>query len=153
MSFGRYLNTNTVRLGCDCNNRKKVLETIANLLSTGHNKPAASEILKRLLEREKLGSTGLGHGIAVPHCRIANISAPRAAVLRLHEAIDFDTPDGVPVALFCALVVDVGATDEHLQIFANLVGFLNDKMNRNKLLQADNTDTVLSLLSIPANAH
>ena len=147
MSFGNYLRAGAVELEGDCANRKRALEAVAALLGAGGAAPAAAEIFKSLLAREKLGSTGLGHGIAVPHCRMPGVATPRAAVLRARRPVDFDAPDGAPVRLFCALVVGADATDEHLQIFADLVGQLNDAEQRDALLRARDRDAVLALLT------
>ena len=76
MSFGNYLGAGAVELEGDCANRKRALEAVAALLGAGGAAPAAAEIFKSLLEREKLGSTGLGHGIAVPHCRCLLYTSP-----------------------------------------------------------------------------
>ena len=149
MPFGNYLSTEAVQLNGPHSNRKKVLQAIANLLGAERDQVERNEIFKSLLEREKLGSTALGEGVAVPHCRMASVKAPRAALLRTTEAIDFDAPDGQPVFLFCALIVHTDATDEHLTIFANLVTTLNDVAARTSLLNAPTADAVLTILKQP----
>lgn len=130
--FADYLKPAAIKLDGDFANRKKVLQSIASLLDNGASGDSddtsrESEIFKHLLERERLGSTGLGNGIAVPHCRVAGLPEPRAAIIRLKTPIDFDAPDNQPVFLFCALAIDESATDQHLKIFSNLVSVLADK--------------------------
>lgn len=144
-SFGEYLSARAIRLGENCANRKKVLQEIALVL----NDPAAplpeNEIFKHLHEREKLGSTALGHGIAVPHCRLAGAKEPRAAVLRLNDAIDFDAPDNAPVSLFCALVIGEEANDQHLQILANLAKTLQNPDHVKRLMTTNDASDVLAV--------
>jgi PTS system nitrogen regulatory IIA component len=79
-----------------------------------------------LLAREKLGSTGLGGGIAIPHCRLRDWQAPVGVLLSFSEGLPFDAPDGADVDLMCALVVPQEASDEHLQILATLARLFSD---------------------------
>ena len=144
--FGDYLNISAIRLDERCANRKKALESIASLLSVGYDKPASQTIFKNLMEREKLGSTGLGHGIAVPHCRMPEITTPRTALLRIPVGIDFNSPDDNPVCLFCAMVINSDANEEHLNIFSKLVQVLNDVKSRERLLQTQDARDIITYL-------
>lgn len=139
-----------MRLGVDCTTRKKALQILAGLLADGDDEFAADKIFKCLLEREKLGSTGLGRGVAIPHCRLAGMGAPRTALLRLNEAVDFDAPDGEGVLLFCALVLDEDACEEHLQLLSKLAATLNDDERFQLLRTTTSPEEVAALLRAPS---
>lgn len=106
--------------------KKKVLQTIAERLSKTLSGISDIEIFDQLIARERLGSTGIGSGVAVPHCRLDGLTAPVAALIRLPVAIDFDAIDQKPVDLIFTLVVPSEATDEHLQLLASIVERVND---------------------------
>lgn len=100
--------------------KKRLFETIARLISDDQISLSYDEILSQLIAREKLGSTGLGEGIAIPHCRIENCSQPTGTLLTLGEPIDFDSPDNQPVDLVFALLVPAEAHQQHLETLAGL---------------------------------
>ena len=146
MSFGKYLHPDAVALNSDCSNRKKALHTLASLVSSEAADLNTDTVFKHLLQREKLGSTGLGNGIAIPHCRLAGIETPRAAMLRLQKGIDFDAPDETPVYLFCALVVSDEDNEKHLKTFSALIHILKDKASINRLLTTSDTQEAIDTL-------
>lgn len=121
--------------------KKRVLEHAATLVekslaqAAGGNTPAvtAAIVFDALLNRERLGSTALGEGVAVPHCRLPGCDRTLGALLRLAEGIDFDAPDGKPVDLLFVLVVPAEATDEHLALLAHLAGLFNEPSFRDAL--------------------
>lgn len=94
------------------------------------------KILASLLAREELGSTGLGQCVAIPHGRIRGIKRALAAVVRLAEPVQFDSPDGRPVALLVALLVPEHATQEHLEVLSELAQMLSDRDLRAGLMTA-----------------
>lgn len=106
--------------------KKRVLQTLAERLANAVPGVTELELFDQLIARERLGSTGLGQGIALPHCRLANIDRPVAALVKLDEAVDFESPDRQPVDLMFALVVPETATDEHLQLLSAVVERFND---------------------------
>ena len=109
--------------------KKKTLERLASLLTIEGRPPGSEQIYEKLLERERLGSTGMSHGIAIPHARIKGLRQPRGAFLRLDEPIDFDALDGQPVDLVFGLLVPEQATGEHLALLAELAQlFTNDQL-------------------------
>lgn len=101
--------------------KKKVLQTIAERLSSTLSGVSELELFDQLIAREKLGSTGIGSGVAVPHCRLSGIKEPVAALVKLPTHIDFDAIDQAPVNLLFALIVPMDATDEHLNLLAAVV--------------------------------
>lgn len=122
--------------------KKKVLQTLAEHLAS--DIPGLSEIdlFDQLIARERLGSTGLGQGIAVPHCRLAQVDKPIAALAHLSEAVDYESPDNEPVDLLFTLVVPEDATDEHLNLLAAVVERFNDASRVAELRAATDTETL-----------
>ena len=102
-----------------------LVAALARLLSAPDADEAA--IREALLDRERLGSTGLGRGVAIPHGRSAMLEQPRAAFVRLAAPIPFDAVDGEPVDLIAALVVPMHFTDQHLQLLAELAEMFSDR--------------------------
>ena len=98
----------------------------------------ARRLLRELLARERLGSTGLGGGVAVPHCR-TQCERPLAAFMRLAQSIDFDAPDDRRVDLIFTLVVPDDAAQVHLDIFSVLVTVLNEPGNPIRLRRAEDS--------------
>ena len=124
MPFLDLLPAERVRSGLVVHDKAGLIEQLADLLAVdGDTAPARDA----LMARERLGSTGLGHGVAIPHGRSAAISEARAAFVRLAEPIDFGADDGRPVDLVACLIVPAHFTDQHLKLLAELAElFSND---------------------------
>ena len=116
----------------DVGSKKRVFEQ-AGLLFENTLHVARSQVFDSLFARERLGSTGLGQGVAIPHGRIKGLREAAAVLVRMKEAIPFDAPDGLPVNLACILLVPEKATDKHLQILSELAQMFSDKAFREKL--------------------
>lgn len=117
--------------------KKRALEKAASIVSKAiAGSDSAEVIFDALLARERLGSTALGEGVAVPHCRLPNCTQTIGVLLQLAEGIDFDAPDNQPVNLLFIMVVPAQATDEHLQLLGRVAGLFNDADARNMLRQA-----------------
>lgn len=116
--------------------KKRVLEQIAKVL--GRDLPGLDTmaIFESFIAREKLGSTGFGNGIAIPHCRMSGCASPFSAVLRLDAPVDFDAIDGAPVDLLFVLLVPEAATDEHLELLRQIASMLDREDVRERLRQA-----------------
>jgi PTS system nitrogen regulatory IIA component len=132
--------------------KKRVLEQAARLLAAHSEEPAVEQIFERLLERERLGSTGLAGGVALPHARMSGIQDSRGAFLRLAEAIEFDALDGKPVDLVFALLVPEDANEEHLQLLSKLAATFNQEDLRNRLREAD-AEQALAILTGKSATH
>ncbi len=133
--------------------KKRVLERAANLLAVeGDEEPGTEQVFERLLERERLGSTGLAGGVALPHARMPGLSSSRGAFLRLEQAVEFDALDGEAVDLVFALLVPEDANEAHLQLLAQLAGRFNDPELRQNLRDAS-ADEALSLLNNGSSGH
>lgn len=113
--------------------KKKVLEYLSTFIADQLPESSSDEIYERLLNRERMGSTGIGEGIAIPHCRLKQCDKTFAVLLHLEQPIDFDALDRQPVDLIFALLVPDEATDEHLQTL---------RMLAQKLSQADYRDAL-----------
>ena len=100
--------------------KKRVLEHIAQIAHTEITGSKESDIYKHLLERERLGSTGLGEGVAIPHCRIENLSSILGILIKLSDPVDFESIDSKPVDLVFALMVPQEASEEHLKTLATI---------------------------------
>ena len=123
-----------VRSQVDATSKKRVFEEAGLLFESLHGLSRAL-VTDSLFTRERLGSTGLGHGVAIPHGRIKGLKAPMAAVFALGEAIGFDAPDEQPVDLLIFLLVPEAATQKHLEILSEIAELLSDATLREKLRQ------------------
>lgn len=110
----------------EISSKKRLLEKLSELLGLGAEGYDPAEIFHRLVERERLGSTGLGHGVALPHSRMGDKVETLGAFIKLDKAIGFDSPDGEPIDLLFALLVPEHHTDEHLKILAALAGMFSN---------------------------
>ncbi|MDX5373642.1 MAG: PTS IIA-like nitrogen regulatory protein PtsN [Pseudomonadaceae bacterium] len=126
--------------------KKRVLEQIANLVARDLPDLDAQDIFENLIAREKLGSTGFGNGIAIPHCRLPGCQAPISAVLHLDTAVDFDAIDGAPVDLLFVLLVPEAATDEHLELLRQIASMLDRAEVRDRLRQALSNESLYQVV-------
>jgi PTS system nitrogen regulatory IIA component len=115
---------------------KKRLFEQAGLMFENHDKIARSVVFDSLFAREKLGSTGLGQGVAIPHGRIKGLKEARGAFYRLAQPVPFEAPDANPVGLAFFLLVPEKATEKHLQLLSELAQMFSDKPLREQMLQA-----------------
>ncbi len=102
--------------------KKRLFEKISQLISEDQPALPEADVLAQLIARERLGSTGFGNGIAIPHCRIDHLSEPLGSLVTLDEAIEFDAPDNQPVDLLFVLLVPEGEDQAHLDILAHIAG-------------------------------
>lgn len=119
--------------------KKRVLEYIAHLIATDLPEIDEDVLFESLVAREKLGSTGFGNGIAIPHCRLIGRTAPVSAILHLKTAVDFDAIDGEPVDLLFVLLVPEQATDEHLELLRQIASIFEQDDVRERLRNAPNS--------------
>ena len=107
--------------------KKRLFETLAGIISEDQISLSYDEVFSQLIAREKLGSTGLGQGIAIPHCRIANCTHPIGTLMTLESAVDYDSMDNEPVDLLFALLVPEEAQQQHLDILAAIARLFSQK--------------------------
>ena len=125
--------------------KKRLFETLARIISEDQISLSYDEVFSQLIAREKLGSTGLGDGIAIPHCRIGNCSQPMGTLLTLDEAIDFDAPDNQPVDLIFALLVPEEAHQQHLETLAGLARLFSQADFCDALRNAEDAQSMFTL--------
>lgn len=117
--------------------KKRALEELSGLIVKGEPDLNQNEVFECLIARERLGSTGLGKGVAIPHGRLKAGDKTIAAFVQLAEGVDYDAPDGQPVDLLCALLVPPESTEEHLETLAQLTEMFRDENLREALRRAD----------------
>jgi len=120
--------------------RKRVFEFLAATFISDNNPANIQRVIDALMARERLGSTALGNGIAIPHCRIDICEQCIGALLTLDEAIDFDAPDQRPVDLLFVLMVPTQASNEHLEILAELARRFSDSSYCSRLRSATDSE-------------
>lgn len=126
--------------------KKRAFEEAGLLFENLHGLSRAL-VTDSLFSRERLGSTGLGHGVAIPHGRIKGLKAPMAAVFQLANPIVFDAPDDVVVGLLIFLLVPEAATQKHLEILSEIAELLSDTELRQRMLDSSNAAQLHTLIT------
>jgi PTS system nitrogen regulatory IIA component len=139
-SISQILTPERTQLGAQCTSKKRVIEHISTFLADNIEDSQSDEIYERLIAREKLGSTGIGEGIAIPHSRLQECDETLGALFVLDEPVDFDSIDRKPVDIVFVLLVPEEATEQHLQTLSMLAQKFNDEDLRNKLRQATSSE-------------
>ena len=136
------------RIGCNVEaaSKKRVLEQLGQRLAESVPELTQDLVFDALLERERLGSTGLGKGIALPHARMSQVTQAIGAFITLPEGVDFDAIDSSPVDLAFAMLVPEEATDEHLQLLAKLASMFSDNAFCTALREAESDQDLFLLL-------
>jgi nitrogen PTS system EIIA component len=135
-----------IALDLQVSSKKRLFEQ-AGLMFENQDAVARSVVFDSLFARERLGSTGLGQGVAIPHGRIKGLKEARGAFLRLAQPVPFDAPDGNPVSLVFVLLVPEKATEKHLQILSELAQMFSDKALRELLLRAPDAEALYQLIA------
>lgn len=141
-----------ISLNASVSSKKKALQLIAELLENKDQELDQDAILEALSNREKMGSTALEKGVALPHCRVQQCTSPMSALLTLKEGIDFDARDQQPVKLLWALIVPAeanaaGANERHLELLAQVASVLGNETTRSELLNARVAQDVFTTLN------
>jgi len=144
--LAKLLPPENVILGLSVTSKKRVFEQ-AGLIFENQHGVARSVVTDNLFARERLGSTGLGEGVAIPHGRIKGLKQPLAAFVRLEEPIAFESPDGQPVSLLIFLLVPEQATQQHLEILSEIAQLLSDRDAREALATETDAQAVHRLLT------
>jgi nitrogen PTS system EIIA component len=132
VDISRILDRSSTRNDADAQSRKRALELASDLLAANHPDLSGRALFDGLMSRERLGSTALGEGVAIPHCRL---DCPRilGAFVKLAQPVDYDAPDGEPVDLLFVLVVPPTEQSAHLEVLATLARVFQDPANRRRL--------------------
>ena len=148
----RLLPLENIVLDFEATSKKRVFESIG-LLFENNQGIAQRMVFDSLLARERLGSTGLGQGIAIPHGRVEGIKEAKGAFIRLSSPVPFESPDGKPVSMLFALLVPEHAAEQHLQIQAELAELFSDRVRRDALkaaVTAEEVREIFASLGAPA---
>jgi nitrogen PTS system EIIA component len=144
--ISRLLPPSNVVADLDASSKKRVFEQ-AGLLFENNQGIARSTVFDSLFARERLGSTGLGQGVAIPHGRIKGLKEAAGAFLRLGTPVQFDAPDGRPVNLVFILLVPEQANETHLQLLSELAQMFSDRSFREELLNAPDAATLHAMFA------
>lgn len=147
MQLADVLAVDRIAIDLSVSSKKSLLEKASELLASAPEGADARHIFESLCQRERLGSTGLGHGVAIPHGRVSGQDGVVAAMIRLRTPIDFDAPDQDRVDLFFALAVPDQCSDVYLRLLADIAERLGDARQREHLRSAEQADEMLKLFS------
>jgi PTS system nitrogen regulatory IIA component len=144
--MAQLLSPEDILLDVDASSKTRVFEEVGRLLERRHGL-SHTQVVDSLCAREKMGSTGLGHGVAIPHARVKGLRKAVAAIVRTRLPIPFDAPDGKPVSDMMVLLVPEKATDEHLEILASVSQMFAARQFREKLRTCVDASSVSRLLA------
>ena len=134
-------------LDAEITRKKRAFEELGLLFENQHGL-ARVAVTDSLFARERLGSTGLGHGVAIPHGRIKGLKEPQAALLRLRSPIGFDAPDGEPVSLIISLLIPQNNAQQHLEILSDIAQILGNEALREQIKTVAESASLYALLQI-----
>jgi len=147
MKISEILNKDLLIPNLQSKNKKGVLEELAGILVDHGRLPDLERVVEVLLDREKLGSTGIGDGIAIPHGKIKDLGGVVASFGRSQEGIDFESIDQKPAHLFFLLVAPENSAGIHLKALARISRLLKDPNFRNSLMEAESTEELFQIIS------
>jgi len=155
MDVSDILTAKRILCGSEASSKKRALERMSELISADSLPVPSQEVFNNLIGRERLGSCGLGHGVAIPHARVPKISDVVGAFIQLQEGVDYDAPDGEPVDLIFGLLVpeesNEESNEEHLQILSKLAEIFSDDALRGRLRSCSTDAEILELLTQPVS--
>lgn len=146
MNITHYLYPESIICESNIGSKKKLLERLSGILTERIHSLSDQTIFDSLINREKLGSTGLGNGVAIPHGRMEKLEKPVCAFIKLDEAIDFDATDNQPVDLVFALLVPEDSTEEHLQVLSLIAEILSDQSFCSRLRNCQDSECLQKLM-------
>lgn len=147
VALHEYLRADLISVQTEISSRKKLLEEMARILSLPLNNAKEKDIYHCLLEREKLGNTGVGNGVALPHSRSDHTTTAIIAIITLSEAVDYHSVDRQPVDVAFGLLVPSEATSEHLGLLAAIARLMSDNDKKNQLSQANTNQQAMDLIT------
>lgn len=145
MTISALLSPQRIFLDVEVSSKKKLLELIANIVAD-QAQLTQSSIYSSLLNRERLGSTGLGHGFAVPHARLEDLEQTIGCLFRLKEPVNFEAPDNQPVDLVFILIIPQEANEEHLVILSSLARLFSQSHVREGIRNATSKDEIAQII-------
>ncbi|KRT53727.1 PTS IIA-like nitrogen regulatory protein PtsN [endosymbiont of Ridgeia piscesae] len=141
-----FIDPQRILCGVEISSKKRSLEMLGGLFAATDSELSQDMVFDALLQRERLGSTGLGRGIALPHARMAQIKRAVGAFIQTTQGVDFDAIDNQPVDLAFAMLVPEEATEEHLQLLSKLASLFGDKAFCDRLRQCRSPAEVIELI-------
>ncbi len=149
--IGAILDRGGIVTGLQTTSKKRLLEQIANMFTESIPDTDAREIFSILIERENLGSTGIGNGVALPHGRLKGLDEVVGLFLSLQDPLDFDAVDHQQVNLVFAILVPEDTTEEHLNLLALLASVFRNDDNRQRLLETTDSSLIREIFRLPLN--
>ncbi len=146
MSITSLLSADRIFTQADITSKKRLLEFISQQAAEQLELPQ-NTIFNKLLERERLGSTGLGQGFAVPHARLGDLEQAHACFVKLDKAINYDAMDQQPVDLIFVLFIPEASTEEHLQILSNLAKIFSQPEISDQIRGCQSADEIIQLIA------
>jgi len=146
MTISALLSPTSIFLDVEITSKKKLLELIANIVAD-RTHLSESSIYNGLLGRERLGSTALGQGFAVPHARLDQLDNTLACFFRLKDAVNFEAPDGKPVDLVFTIIIPERATEEHLVILSSLARVFSSEDVCEAIRSAGSKDEIAQIIA------
>jgi len=147
MLISDLLSAERIRCDVQISSKKRLLELISEELARNSDEFSKREIFESLCARERLGSTGLGKGVAIPHGRVKGSRHVQAAFIRLRKPLPFDAADGEPVDLLFCLAVPEDCGEDHLKLLAQVAELFSDPQLLRELREAESPGRLLQLLS------
>lgn len=147
MQITELLDPKRVACDADLGSKKRVLELVSELVVKDQPDMAPAEVFDKLVARERLGSTALGNGVAIPHARLKNLERPVCAFVKLNDGVDFDAVDNRAVDILCALLVPEQSCEEHLDILSTLAEMFSDADFCQRLRSARDAGELLESIS------
>jgi len=147
MHLNDILTSENILTHVDGVSKKRVLELISDFCAQENKNIDPSEAFECLIAREKLGSTGIGHGVAIPHGRLNSIKTATGMLIQLEHPIDFGAPDKKPVDLIFGVFVPEKTTEEHLELLSSLAKIFSNATLREKMRQAPDAQTLYDLIT------
>ena len=141
------LSADRIETACQLSSKKRLMEKITSLLLQGRSQLDRKTVLQTLIERERLGSTGIGHGVALPHGRINGLDDVIGAVVILENPLDYDAIDNQPIKLAFGLLVPAEANEQHLKILAYLARLFSDETLRDRVFNVTSNNDAFDLLT------
>lgn len=147
MQLQELISPERIEFSMPVTSKKRLLEQLSTLMHA--DEPGLDEYaaFQSLLDRERLGSTGIGHGVALPHGRLKGLDKAIGAFATLEKEVDYDSIDHEPIKMVFALLVPEQATEDHLQLLARIATVLNDDATRAKILGANNKEEIYQYLT------
>jgi len=147
MTISALLSPECIFLNTDISSKKRLLEFISSNIADQFGLPQTA-IYNNLLDRERLGSTGLGSGFAIPHARLRNLDKTIGCFIRLNQPVKFESPDNQPVDLVFTIIIPENATDEHLQILSSLAKIFSQAKICDSIRNAGSSDDVARIIQM-----